>query len=359
MQEPCRLKANWRGELRLPDRHISHPSRTELAYRKFTASLGERTASVRRAYGEQVRRGQRLSGETRQNLSPKGIGAGLIPKPLVQSLRRLWWARALRSDASYQGVPVPTRDLREMMCGRPYSDDDDFFMSSGLLLARNLARAVKITPDTSVVDVGCGLARLAIGLILDGREPNYLGIDSHDRYIWWCKTNIQRKYPKFRFQHLDVENERYNPGGTRITPMFRLPVIDGAADVVHFWGVLTNMHPDHLSIYVSEVSRMLRPGGSAFVSAWVEEGVPTASINPEGYVSYPCVGPLHVVRYEHNYLRSVFASHSLAVKSFAHHTIVEKQSEFHLEKQFYGLRKSQAFQDRDDISWRMTSTTDF
>jgi hypothetical protein len=93
------------------------------------------------------------------------------------------------------------------------------------------------------------------------------------------------------------------------------------------------MDPKHLAIYISEIARILRKGGSAFLTAFVEEGVPTSSINPDDYVSYPCTGPLHVVRYQDSYLRSVFARHSLSVKAFSYHCVDEKQSEFHLQKQ--------------------------
>ena len=78
---------------------------------------------------------------------------------------------------------------------------------------------------------------------------------------------------------------------------------------------------------------MLRKGGSAFLTVFVEDAVPAWSVNPPNYVSYPCVGPLHVVRYEDTYLRSVFASNSLSVKALAYQTVDEKQSEFQLEKQ--------------------------
>src|SRR5262249_22818485 len=153
-------------------------------------------------------------------------------------VRRLWWALANRRATYLSGVAVPSRELRAMMCGRPY-DEDEFFMKSAVSLAHELVNAGEITNQTRIVDVGCGVGRLAIGLILDGHQPKYLGIDSHDRFIWWCKRYIQREHPSFRFQHLNVENERYNRGGEPITETFCLPVSNGYADVVHFWGVLT------------------------------------------------------------------------------------------------------------------------
>ena len=75
----------------------------------------------------------------------------------------------------------------------------------------------------------------------------------------------------------------------------------------------------HTRIYVSEISRLLRDGGRAFLTAFVEENVPAESVNPDRYVDYECTGPLHVVRYEKDTLFSIFAEHGLTVEEFAYH----------------------------------------
>ena len=243
----------------------------------------------------------------------------------------MWWALATRPAIHHRGSVIPSHDLRANMCGPPY-DDDDFFLDSAVAQARTLMKAVELTDRTRIVDVGCGLGRLAIGLARERPEVRYLGLDSQEQFIWWCSRYVQRAHPGFRFRHLDVENERYNPAGRKIAGDFRLPVADADADVVVLWGVLTNMAPEHMPIYVSEIGRLLRPGGRALLTAFVEKGVPAASINPSGYVPYQCVGPLHVVRYEEGYLRSVFATHSLSVRAFSYEMVDVKQSEFQLEK---------------------------
>jgi|GEM_PF-542002 len=267
-----------------------------------------------------------------QRTTLRKIAKVFVPKELRQSVRRLWWELATLRRIRYHGSVLPPPELRAFMCGSPY-DDGEFFLDSAVAHARKLVRTVQLTNRTRIVDVGCGLGRLAIGLVREGRDVQYVGIDSQKRFIRWCARYIQRAHPNFRFVHINVENERYNPRGEKIGENFRLPIADGDADVVYLWGVLTNMAPEHMLIYVSETSRMLRKGGSAFLTAFAEKEVPTSSVNPNAYVSYPCVGPLHVVRYEGSYLHSVFASQSLSVKAFSYHTVDEKQSEFHLEKQ--------------------------
>jgi SAM-dependent methyltransferase len=279
-----------------------------------------------------AREGIWVRSDLHTNATLKSVARAFVPKSLRPPVRKLWWTLANGRATYVDGLALPSRELRASMCGQPY-DDDLFFVNSVSTHARKLVNAVALTSQSRIVDVGCGLGRLALGLIRGGHQVEYLGLDSQDRYIWWCKKYIQRRHPNFQFKHINVENERYNPNGEKIAENFRLPISDGHADVVHLWGVLTNMNPEHMRIYVSEVSRILRKGGSVFLTAFAEKKVPVCSINPADYISYRCVGPLHVVRYEDSYLRSVFSSNSLRVKAFAHQTVDEKQSEFHLEKQ--------------------------
>src|SRR5205807_5494592 len=112
-------------------------------------------------------------------------------------------------------------------------------------------------------------------------------------------------HPSFRFMHVDVVNENYNPNGTVDGDKIRLPVANASADIVYMWGVFTNMAPEHVQIYVSELSRIARDGGKVFLTAFVEDDVPEVSFNPAGYVPYDCNAPqfryvnLHVRSEEH------------------------------------------------------------
>jgi len=259
------------------------------------------------------------------------MAKAIVPMQLKRPLRPIWWSLTDK-PVYHQGVILPSRQLRAEMCDWRYQDNE-FFLGSAIRHAQQLKDSFELTRETTVIDVGCGLGRLPLGLAAAAPPLRYVGLDSYERFVWWCRKYIQTKHPHFEFIHLDVENERYNPNGKKIAPGFRFPVPDATADAVYLWGVLTNMAPDHMEIYVAEIARILRKGGRAFLSAFVERDVPAVAINPTGYVSYPCIGPLHVVRYERNYLGSVFDRHSLALRAFEHQVIDEKQSTIQLEKQ--------------------------
>ena len=70
------------------------------------------------------------------------------------------------------------------------------------------------------------------------------------------------------------------------------------------------------------------------MTAFVEDDVPEVSFNPASYVPYDCSSPLTVVRYNKQYLFSLFTQHGLAVEDFRRHGgMLPKQSEISLTKQ--------------------------
>ena len=218
------------------------------------------------------------------------------------------------------------------MCGSEYASND-FFLDSGSAEARRLMTRLAYTRNSNVVEIGSGLGRLAIGLLREAGPVEYWGFDANKPWIAWSRKHIERSHPSFRFVHVNIENELYNPAGTTLGDDFRFPLADGHADIVYMWGVFTNMRLNDARIYISEISRLLRNGGRAFLTAFVEKNVEPESVNPVGYVDYECKVPLHVVRYAQDVLFSMFAEHGLTVEEFAYHGGTHcNQSEIYLTK---------------------------
>ena len=221
-----------------------------------------------------------------------------------------------RDYVVYRGSVLPHPDLR---LNGAEQQDNEFFLASSIKEATRVVTKLGCAQGDFLVDIGCGQGRLPIGLVRELNSVRYLGLDVSEECITWCKTHIERQHPSYKFQHVDVVNARYNPSGNALTRDFRLPVPDGAADIVYIWGVVTNMEPDHLAPYANEVSRMLRHGGKAFLTAYVEDNVPQVSINPENYTAFACKGPLHVVRYERQHFLDVFQRAGLRLSDLAYH----------------------------------------
>ena len=124
-----------------------------------------------------------------------------------------------------------------------------------------------LKPDERILDVGCGIGRKTIRLTQYlGDGGSYEGIDIVESGIDWCSEHISRRYPRFRFQQIDVYNGYYNPGGRHKAAEYRFPYPDGSFDFVVLGSVFTHMLTDDTEHYLSEVARVLRPKGRTLIS---------------------------------------------------------------------------------------------
>ncbi|MCW2573810.1 MAG: hypothetical protein JWO88_3868 [Frankiales bacterium] len=233
----------------------------------------------------------------------------------------------------HRGHRLPPKSMRGRMCGDAFRTDSFYFLSA-VHEATNFSARLGYTKNSRIVDIGCGLGRVATGLLAEFGEVQYLGIDANEGFVRWCKENIESLHPSFQFFHLNMANDLYNPTGIITGSDLRLPVDDGSVDIVNLWGVFTNMLPEHVQAYVAEIARILRPKGRCFLTAFAEEDVDDVSINPVGYVPYVCDSPLTCVRYRTQWLFSTFQQHGLQVEDFRYHgTMFPKQSEVYLIKE--------------------------
>jgi SAM-dependent methyltransferase len=170
-------------------------------------------------------------------------------------------------------------------------EDDVKLVAVGDSLAA-LLLAHGMTPDSAVLDVGCGYGRLAIGLLhgTDHRGP-YLGFDILRRHITWCRDTVSPVFPTVRFRLLDVRNDRYNPKGTIDAARVSFPTRSGQTDVCAVFSVFTHLFRPDIERYLGEIHRVLRPGGVA-VTTWflLDDARLAAAISPAAM--YPMIHEL-------------------------------------------------------------------
>jgi SAM-dependent methyltransferase len=246
---------------------------------------------------------------------------------LYRTLGRLW--RRLRPQADSvvsSGSVIPAPDRR--WCG-PEFKDDDFYIHSAECEAIRLRDRMNCTRQSRVLDVGCGQGRLAIGIQRIIGELDYVGLDVDRGSIDWCKRHIESAHPTFRFAVCNVANERYNPDGVRLDQHFLFDVASGSRDIIYLYSVFSHTTEHDMRVYLREFARILAPGGGLVFTTFVEEGVESVAINPPNY-RLACAGPLHVVRYDRQYLFSLVEEEGFLVQDFAYGRDSDGQSSIYL-----------------------------
>lgn len=124
-----------------------------------------------------------------------------------------------------------------------------------------------LRPHHRVLDVGCGIGRMAIPLTdYLSPEGGYWGFDIVPSGIEWCRGRISAQHPHFHFQHCDVFNQHYNKEGKVRAEEFRFPFEDGFFDFAYLTSVFTHMRPAAMENYLGEVARVLKPGGKCLIT---------------------------------------------------------------------------------------------
>lgn len=132
--------------------------------------------------------------------------------------------------------------------------------------------------DARVLDVGCGVGRMAFALAHHLAPPgSYDGFDVVQRFVELAGERF-RPLPHFRFKHLDVANREYNPAGGVVASDVRFPYPDASFDFVFLASVFTHMRPSEVRHYIGEIQRVLAPGGRCLASAFLLDGEALAHI---------------------------------------------------------------------------------
>ncbi|MEP3888944.1 MAG: class I SAM-dependent methyltransferase [Hellea sp.] len=135
-----------------------------------------------------------------------------------------------------------------------------------------------LTPDMDVLDVGCGQGRMARPMteFLTGR---YEGFDIDKSGITWCQDEY-KDAPNFTFHHADVFNARYNKTGGVAAKDFRFPFDDNSFDRIFLTSVFTHMFKDDVENYLSEIARVLKPGGKCLATWFLLDEISRESQHP-------------------------------------------------------------------------------
>jgi SAM-dependent methyltransferase len=148
------------------------------------------------------------------------------------------------------------------------------FRERGKTLAALLVRN-GLEPQHRVLDIGCGIGRVALGLTsVLSREAHYEGFDVDARAIRWCREHLTPRYPNFRFTHANVNTPRHNRRGVDATA-FRFPYDDATFDFAFATSVFTHLEMDAALRYFGEAHRVLKPGGILLATVFLFDDRPS------------------------------------------------------------------------------------
>lgn len=221
-------------------------------------------------------------------------------------------------------VPLPPPNLRLM------GDSDETFAASAVQLATLLYR-LGLRDDHELLDVGCSVGRLAIGLMTGtGFEGRYVGFDVMRGRVKWASRNLTAHDDRYRFRYVDVRNDRYNPSGQVEPDDVRFPVRSNAFDMAALFSIFTHFYSRDIEVYLAELERALRPGGTV-VATWFLFDDDTRSAAEGG--AYPMThrlddvtiyndpaDPLRAIAFDERHVRSLVETAGLTLVDIEHGT---------------------------------------
>lgn len=150
--------------------------------------------------------------------------------------------------------------------------------------------------NSSVLEIGCGLGRLAFPLRLTIPNGSYEGFDVVQEKIDFLARHFQPAHPNFRFIRANVRNAVYNPDGQTPAADFRFPYPRSSFDLIFAASLFNHLLPDAIANYFQQAARVLKPGGRCvfgfFLLDYYRPGQPRPSVFSRPYFdfTYPYKG---------------------------------------------------------------------
>lgn len=141
------------------------------------------------------------------------------------------------------------------------------FIEQGEHLLQLVIKYTNLKPDHKILDIGCGIGRLAVPLTtyLDGNGL-YEGFDVVKLGIDWCNKKIARNYSNFHFKWVNLKNDLYNLSTTNQANKFKFPYPDNYFDSIVLTSVFTHMLPNDVKHYLEEISKVINDEGKCLAT---------------------------------------------------------------------------------------------
>ena len=141
-----------------------------------------------------------------------------------------------------------------------------------------------IRRDSNVLEIGCGLGRIAFPLrYILSSEGSYDGFEICHNKVAFLEKNFSAVYPNFRFIWANINNTFYNPSGNIKAKDYQFPYAGSSFDIVFAASVFTHMLPEAAANYFEQASRVLKPDGCCLFSFFLLENYRPGEPRPLGF----------------------------------------------------------------------------
>lgn len=153
--------------------------------------------------------------------------------------------------------------------GMIFTGSGDFVKSGDALMQLCIEHGM-LQPDGAVLDVGCGIGRLARPLTAYlSSKGRYEGFDVVPDGVNWCKQNITTRFANFNFTYVPLRNDLYNLSTQEQASSFIFPYADNSFNLVVLTSVFTHMQYNDVQHYLKQIKRVLKPGGVCLATFFV------------------------------------------------------------------------------------------
>jgi len=178
-----------------------------------------------------------------------------------------------------------------------------------------------------VLDVGCGIGRMAVPLTEYLNEKgSYEGFDIYAEGINWATKSISSKFPNFHFKFVDIQNKSYNPEGKFKASDFKFPYENDYFDFIFLTSVFTHMLPKDLENYLSELVRVLKTNGRCLITFFLLDEESSKLVETkqssmdfkytlaEGLRTIDNKEPENALAYDENHVKMLYKKYGLTIE---------------------------------------------